>query len=170
MKLIVVSDIHGRHDRLSALLDMHKDADVLIFLGDGLRDLESADAYDRGMSVLAVRGNCDGISFLGNDAPEEHTQTLGGYRIFMLHGHTRGIKSGLERALLAAAERDADILLYGHTHIPEERYIPEGEVCTPVKPLRVFNPGSLGASADGRGRFGLIQIRGKDILMSHGVI
>ena len=171
MKLLIVSDSHGRYDRLSRLLDMHSDADALIFLGDGLRDLDRADAYVRGMSVISVRGNCDGISFLGNDSPEEHTQTLGGYKIFMLHGHTRGVKHGMERAILAAIEREADILLYGHTHIPEEKYVPEGEeLLSPKKPIRVFNPGSLGASGDGKGHFGLIQIKGKELLMSHGTI
>lgn len=173
MKLLVVSDIHGRHDRLSVLLDMHKNADALIFLGDGLRDLERADAYSRGMSVISVKGNCDGTSFLGNDAPTEQLQTIGGYKMLMLHGHTRGVKSGMERAILAAVQSEADILLFGHTHIPMEKYIPESQgegILSLPKPLRIFNPGSLGASGDGRGHFGLIEIRGKDILMSHGMI
>ena len=38
MKLLIVSDVHGRHDRLRAVMDMHKNSDALIFLGDGLRD------------------------------------------------------------------------------------------------------------------------------------
>ena len=168
MKLLIVSDIHGRYERLSRLLDMHKDADALIFLGDGLNDLTRADAYSRGMGVIAVKGNCDGFSFFGNDAPSEHTQTLEGFKIFMLHGHTRGVKSGLGEAISAAVQRDADILLFGHTHQPLEKYIPvedstEGEILK--KPLRIFNPGSLGS-----GSFGLIDIRGKDVLMSHGSI
>jgi predicted phosphodiesterase len=86
----------------------------------------------------------------------------------MLHGHTRGVKSGIGEAISAAVQRDADILLFGHTHQPLEKYIPvedstEGEILK--KPLRVFNPGSLGS-----GSFGLIDIRGKDVLMSHGSI
>lgn len=173
MKLLVVSDIHGRYDRLMMLMKMHRNADALIFLGDGLRDLERANAYASGMSVIAVKGNCDGISFWGIDAPEEHTQTFEGYKILMLHGHTRGVKSGMERAILAAVEQDADLLLFGHTHLPVEKYLPQGEgegILSLPKPLRLFNPGSLGASGDGRGHFGLIEIRGKDILMSHGTL
>ena len=174
MKLIVVSDVHGRSERLSAVLDMHKNADALIFLGDGIRDLYRADAYSRGMSVIAVRGNCDGYCFVGEDYfPEEHCQTLEGYRFFMFHGHSKSVKTSLDLAIEAAVEKDADVLLYGHTHVALEKYLPEGREyggTTTKRPLRIFNPGSLGAGGIGRGSFGLIEIRGKDILMSHGSI
>ena len=171
MKLIVVSDIHGRYDRLISVMDMHRDADALIFLGDGIRDLMRADAYSYSFTVYSVRGNCDGISFLSPDenTPDELCLTFEGFRIFALHGHTRGVKSGSERAIYAAMDKEADLLLYGHTHIPEEKYLPEQSNGYP-KPLRIFNPGSLGASGDGKGHFGLIQIKNGNILMSHGVV
>ena len=63
MRFLVVSDIHGRYERLAKLLDMQKGIDALIFLGDGLSDLDRADAYDRGISVICVKGNCDGFRF-----------------------------------------------------------------------------------------------------------
>lgn len=175
MKLIVVSDIHGRYERLSRVMDMHRDADGLIFLGDGLRDLGRADAYSYPFTVYSVRGNCDGFSFFGegNDAPEELTLCFEGFRFFALHGHTKGVKSGIDGAVAAASARGADVLLYGHTHIAEERYLPEGSELPfgeTEKPLWVFNPGSLGASGEGRGNFGLIEIKKGHILMSHGVI
>ncbi len=174
MKLIVVSDIHGRYERLSALLDMHRDADALIFLGDGLRDLGRADVYSIGISVISVRGNCDGYSFFGEQGtPEELCQSFEGFRFLIMHGHTKGVKSSLEPAIAAAAARDADVLLYGHTHAAEERYLPEGSehaLGVLTKPLRIFNPGSLGASGDGRAHFGLIEIRNGGILMSHGTL
>ena len=168
MRFVVVSDIHGKYDRLSRLLDMHKNADALIFLGDGLSDLVRADAYGRGMSVIAVKGNCDGFSFFGNDAPTELCQTLDGYKFLMMHGHTRAVKSGTDAAVCAAVAADADVLLFGHTHVQTEKYLPEGSEFSGgvlKKPLRIFNPGSLGA-----GQFGLIEIRGQSILMSHGSI
>ena len=128
MRLLVVSDIHGRYERLAKLIDSQKGIDALIFLGDGLSDLDRADAYDRGISVISVKGNCDGFSFLGRQsAPEETTVTFEGYKIFMLHGHTRGVKHSLANAIYAAQEREADILLFGHTHEPLEKYLPAGE-------------------------------------------
>ena len=171
MRLLVVSDIHGRYERLAKLIEAQKGIDALIFLGDGLSDLDRADAYDRGISVISVKGNCDGFSFLGRQsAPEETTVTFEGYKIFMLHGHTRGVKHSLANAIYAAQEREADILLFGHTHEPIEKYLPAGEDYSLSKPLWIFNPGSLGSSGDGWGHYGLIEIRDNGVLMSHGKI
>ena len=171
MRLLIVSDSHGRYERLSELLDRQRGIDALIFLGDGLADLERADAYSRGFGVFAVKGNCDSFSLrLRESAPEESVINLDGYRFLLMHGHTRGVKYGLTNAIYAAREREADILLFGHTHECIEKYIPEGEEYSLDKPLRIFNPGSLGASGDGYGYFGLIEIRKNGILMSHGKI
>ena len=88
----------------------------------------------------------------------------------MTHGHKYGVKRGIEVAAEAAIRKGADLLLYGHTHVPMEKYIPQGETVGDVilpKPLRIFNPGSLG---DSEGSFGVIEIRGGSILMSHGRI
>lgn len=169
MKFIVISDSHGRYERITRVMDMHRDADALIFLGDGISDLERAQAYTRGMTVFAVRGNCDSFSPVLRDAPEnELLLNFEGYRLFLLHGHTRGVKYSLSNAVCAAAEREADILLFGHTHEPIEKYMPEDDSCLRSKPLRVFNPGSLGASCDGYAHFGIIDIRQNGVLLSHG--
>ena len=171
MRFLIVSDIHGRYERLVKLIDAQKGIDALIFLGDGLADLERADAYSRGFGVFAVKGNCDSFSLrLRESAPEESVINLDGYRFLLMHGHTRGVKYGLTNAIYAAREREADILLFGHTHECVEKYIPEGEEYSLDKPLRIFNPGSLGASGGGYGYFGLIEIRKNGILMSHGKI
>lgn len=169
MRLLVISDSHGRYERLSALLDMQKGIDALIFLGDGLSDLERADAYSRGIAVFAVKGNCDSFSTLTRErASDEMTLCFEGYRLLLMHGHTRGVKYGLDNAIYAASEREADILLFGHTHEPLERYLPAGEEYSLEKPMYIFNPGSLGASGDGYGHFGLIEIRPNGVLLSHG--
>ena len=48
---------------------------------------------------------------------------LGGKRIFALHGHTRQVKYGLQMLAEAAKEKQADLVLYGHTHMPKVDYI-----------------------------------------------
>ena len=171
MKLLIVSDSHGRYERLASLIAMHRNIDALIFLGDGLSDLERADAYSGNFTVFAVKGNCDGFSINTRErAPEEMTLCFEGYRILLMHGHTRGVKHGLTNAIYAASEREADILLFGHTHEPLERYLPDGEEYSLSKPLYIFNPGSLGAPGERNGYFGLIEIRKNGVLMSHGTI
>ena len=174
MKLLVVSDIHGRYERLIELMDMHKDADALIFLGDGLADLMRADAYSYPFTVFTVRGNCDAQLFpWRNDAPVEMTLNFEGFKLLLLHGQSRNVKSGLDDALLAAKANGANVLLYGHTHVPQEKYLPGGTMITStvsIGPLHILNPGSLGASSDGKAHFGLIEIRNGQLLTSLGVL
>ncbi|MBR7185036.1 MAG: metallophosphoesterase [Clostridia bacterium] len=162
MKLLVLSDSHGRRDAVRRVLDLHADADALIFLGDGLRDLPDALP----MPLHAVRGNCDSAIFDLPSAPDEQTLCLGGRRIAALHGHTRAAKAGFGRLLALGVEQNADIVCFGHTHAPHEQYIPAGETFfgQPLaRPLYLFNPGAL---LDGR--FGLIELRPGGILLSHG--
>lgn len=164
MKLLVLSDTHGRRDRVERLLELHSDATCVLFLGDGLREVTELCEQKR-MPLRAVRGNCD---FFGvGSVAEEQLLTFGAYTVLMMHGHTRGVKAGLENAVYAAAERGADLLLYGHTHIPIERYLFDDGELRP-KPLWVFNPGSLGNPASGNPSYGLIQIRDGGLLLSHG--
>ena len=172
MKIIVVSDSHGRYDRLTEVMEMHRDADALIFLGDGINDLVRADADSYGFTVYAVSGNCDSVyNFLGNKYPTELTLNFEGFKILAMHGHTRSVKSGINGAVLAAEQKEADILLYGHTHLPFNTYLPEGQEYgygKLSKPMYVLNPGSLRLSDDGQAHFGLIEIRNKNILISVG--
>ena len=171
MKLLVISDSHGRYERISELIATHKNIDALIFLGDGLSDLDRAGVYEEPFAVFSVKGNCDGISLFGRAvSPNESLLELDGYRFLIMHGHTRGVKHSMTNAVYAAIEADADVLLFGHTHEPVEKYIPADSEYSLCKPLYLFNPGSLGASGDGWGYFGLIDIRKNGILFSHGKI
>ena len=171
MRLLVISDSHGRYERISELIGMHKNIDALIFLGDGLSDLDRAGVYDERFAVFSVKGNCDGISLFGRgETKSESVLELDGYRFLLMHGHTRGVKHSMTNAIYAAREASADVLLFGHTHEAIEKYIPADSEYSLDRPLYLFNPGSLGASGDGWGYFGLIEIRKNGILMSHGKI
>ncbi|MBO5883457.1 MAG: metallophosphoesterase family protein [Clostridia bacterium] len=174
MKLIVISDTHGRPSRILEVIGRHPSYDALIFLGDGLRDIDYVSDEIHGL--YAVIGNCDVLSSnlsLKNSVREELFLKFCEYNIMITHGHKYGVKRGIEAAAEAAILKGADLLLYGHTHTPTEKYIPEGETVGNVilsKPLRIFNPGSLGEMRDGEATFGVIEIRGNSILMSHGRI
>ncbi len=169
MTLLVLSDSHGRVNKIEAALALNKNADAILFLGDGLRDISRAEL--EGKSVISVSGNCDAFTF--SAAPDEHMARFGEYNVLLTHGHAFYVKQTLSRAIAYAAQRDADLLLYGHTHTRHDEYFPEGTEIGGVtlrKPLHVFNPGSIGNPRDGRYSFGIITIRGKDILTSHGEV
>ena len=137
MKLLILSDTHGRVDRLAKVLKLHADADAILFLGDGLSDI-ARSGIDIG-KLFCVRGNCDGFSVgSGIYSPNELSLCFDGFNILMMHGHLHGVKSGIDRAVYYAEEKGADILLFGHTHIPCESYLPDT-----AKPMTLVSSGVM---------------------------
>ena len=58
-KLLILSDSHNSTGAVERILHAESDATAVIFLGDGLRDLEEALTLYPKMKVYAVAGNCD---------------------------------------------------------------------------------------------------------------
>ncbi len=132
MRLLLLSDTHGRRARVGEVLTRAKGYDALLFLGDGLRDFD-----ENTLGLVCVRGNCDTFT-LGADAPTERMFYADGKKLLLMHGHEWGVKSGIERALAHAYTLGADALLFGHTHTPLQRYFPVGsELCGVVSRRRV---------------------------------
>ena len=160
MEILIISDSHGRVDNLREVAERCKTVKEILFLGDGLRDIEAAWLD----SAICVRGNCD--MFGADDYPAERILRFGEYTVMMMHGHTYSVKSGFDRAAVAAAERGADLLVFGHTHQKTDLYLPDGSEIGGVvlqKPLRVFNPGALKD-----GSFGVLTLREGIALTSFG--
>lgn len=120
-RALVLSDSHRDYISLVQALQLHPEADTVFFLGDGEDDFytQAVSKLLIGKKVTALAGNGDFYSNL----PKEEIIPLGGKRIFALHGHTRFVKHGLQGLLDAVQENQADIVLYGHTHIPKVDYI-----------------------------------------------
>jgi predicted phosphodiesterase len=59
-KLLILSDSHNSRLAIENILAAEADSiDALIFLGDGLRDLEQALTFYPSLRAYAVAGNCD---------------------------------------------------------------------------------------------------------------
>lgn len=143
-RVLIVSDTHGAKDSLRWVLT-HEQADALIFLGDGMGDLEVVrEVKPKGFFVYRVRGNCD---FAFPDDPAQGLAGFGGVLIFYTHGHGYGVKSGLYQLMEAAEERMADVALYGHTHRQQLDFEDLEDHPT------LFNPGSLGFG----GQYGVME-------------
>lgn len=178
MEILVISDTHGRRYAIEQVLgQLNFRPTTVLYLGDGLRDLSVITGSDRyaDVSVFAVAGNCDGSILFPSDEPEVRTVILGNLRVVMMHGHTHDVKWGLGEAIAYAAGKDADVLLYGHTHAPYEKTLPAGERLRDgtvlKKPLLVANPGSLGSPLYGQNpSFGVLTIKGEAPLFSHGTL
>lgn len=171
INLLVVSDSHGRYEKLEEALERQLKLPEgfrpthLLHLGDGVSDVGKCRGAER-MCHCLVRGNCDGF-FQNPPVPSERVLELGGLKILMLHGHTRGVKGGDFNAVSYAASVGADILLFGHTHTPVSYTLEKGTDLGEEllqKRLTVFNPGSLGYD----GSFGVVSVDGDNISCSHG--
>ncbi len=168
MDILIFSDSHGSTEGMRWALERQPTRPAAILhLGDGVRDALVLE--ESGIPLYTVRGNCDPFLYgLSVACPEECVLAMGGHTILMTHGARYGVKAGLGGLLAAAAQQGADIVLYGHTHQPHEEMLPAGSNVGGVildRPMYVFNPGSIGR---GEHSFGVLTMRGKDLLFSHG--
>ncbi len=168
--LLILSDSHGHPASVSESI-RRTNPDGILFAGDGLRDFSRMELP---CPLWAVQGNCDFLMspliIGGNlqDPPLEELLMFDGIRILLMHGHRYGVKSGLSVAVAHAAHREADILIFGHTHLPTERRLIPGteEGMALTKPLILFNPGSIGDSTSAT--FGTLTLRNGVPLLAHG--
>lgn len=129
MRILIVSDTHGRHTGFDAALREAGAIDMLIHLGD----TEGGEHYIDAMTdcpAYIVSGNNDFFSEL----PKELELGIGKYKAFITHGHYYYVSLGTERLLEEAKERNADIVMFGHTHKP---------VVEEQDGITILNPGSL---------------------------
>ena len=129
MLIAVISDSHGNKTSISKIKKKISNAEVLLFLGDGENDLKEITEDFTG-EVYAVRGNCD---FEGK-YPEERIIEIKGKKIFMCHGHRYGVKYGYNSIYYRGKEVGADIVLFGHSHLP---------IIEECDGLTLMNPGSI---------------------------
>lgn len=150
MKILVVSDTHGDFNTLKRAVLSHSTAEVIIHCGDGESQVQRIKESFPDKAVYNVRGNCDWNS----SAPATEEITVEGKKIFVTHGHLYQAKLTLSLICAEARSRNADILCFGHTHIPTEEYR-DG--------LYVLNPGSCSGCG---ATCGLIEITPGGILTS----
>ncbi|MEV8212451.1 metallophosphoesterase [Leifsonia sp. NPDC077715] len=133
MRLLLISDTHvPKRARVlpPAVLEAVDVADVVIHAGDWV-DAATLDVLEeRSRRLIGVYGNNDGPELRAR-LPEVARAELGGVRFAVVH--ETGPATGRE-ARADAAYPDADVLVFGHSHIPWDTVSPGG--------LRLLNPGS----------------------------
>lgn len=131
MRVLVFSDSHGYVQNMEKALSLQKKPDMVIHLGDYARDAVQAMQGYHDVSLEAVRGNND----WGGDFPSEKLLELNGKRVLITHGHGYRVKYDLSQLVRKGTELNADAVLFGHTHTPEE---------TRQDGILLLNPGSIG--------------------------
>jgi uncharacterized protein len=106
-------------------------ADVVIHAGDWV-DVSLLDALTaRATRVVGVVGNNDGLPLRAR-LPEVATVELAGVRVVVVH--ETGSAVGRERRMDDRFAEQADVVVFGHSHVPWDTTTPGG--------LRLLNPGS----------------------------
>ena len=126
--ILVLSDSHGRNDIIEDILTNEPDADVLFHCGDVCADL--SDVTRDWIPAYAVAGNCD----YSGDYPDELLIKLAGYQFYLTHGHRYSVDWRTDLLCYAGKEKLADVVCFGHTHVPGYDF-DEG--------ILLLNPGSV---------------------------
>jgi putative phosphoesterase len=113
MKVLIVSDTHGRNQNYLRTLEKVAPIDMLIHLGD----LQGGEEYIEsvtGCRIEMVSGNNDFF----NGYPKENIIQIGKYTVMLTHGHRYGVNYSTYDIKEAAKRNKADIVMFGHTHVP----------------------------------------------------
>ncbi len=142
-RLLVVSDSHGNYIKLNNIIREAGFFDVMIHCGDGANDLVHASVPE-GIVRYTVSGNIDLMRMTGLERNIEFT--VEGLDFLVTHGDLYRVKYGFDEIIKEGISREADIVIFGHTH---NQYIKES-------PPVLFNPG-----AANRGQYGIIEVNSK---------
>ena len=155
MNILVFSDSHGHYERLKKVAKLYSNTiNYIIHLGDLVREAEKLkiDFENSSLKVEYVYGNCD-FSINRNDYEKE--LVICEKRFFILHGHTRYVKTSSETLKNLAEQKKYDVVLYGHTHIAKEEY---------HNGAYIVNPGSIQEPRDSsKPSYALINISDNNI-------
>ena len=129
MKVLVVSDTHGRDEKLEAAVQKEAPVDLLVHCGD-------VDGREFFVEALAecpcciISGNNDFFS----DLPREEEIKIGNRRVLVTHGHYYGVSMDIYGLIDEAKARNCQAVFFGHTHKP---------LITEKDGIFALNPGSL---------------------------
>lgn len=150
MRIAVAGDTHGKIKTLIQAFSPLK-PDYLFFTGDYYSDGLKI-ARQLGVQWTGVAGNCD----YGRKGEKEQQLTLAGHNFYLVHGHQYGVKRNLHSLFYRGQELGADVVLFGHTHVP---------VCEKVEDIWFINPGSASLPRLGSpGSYALIDIGSNNII------
>lgn len=111
MKVLVVSDNHADVSVLEDLINIYDDIDLWLHCGDS----EMSSSHPVWETFKSVQGNMDWDSVL----PRILLKELFGTTFLVLHGHRHQIKRTTDLMKEEAKKHSADVVFYGHSHIPK---------------------------------------------------
>jgi len=147
MRILAVSDTHGRCEGIIKEVKNREKFDLLFHLGDYVEDGDKI-AQELDIPAVIVRGNGDFYSHY----QDEELVEFSGKTIFLTHGHMYNVRFDISNLYYRGRELGADLILFGHTHVPLNM-VENG--------IRILNPGSpvFPRSIDKTRSYGIIEIQ-----------
>ena len=122
MKVLIVSDTHGKDENLEKTVMMETPFDMLVHCGD----VEGREIF---IEALAECPCC-----IVSDLPREEEIDIDGNKVLVTHGHYYGVSMDISGVAEEAKSRNCDAVFFGHTHKP---------VIEEIDGVLAVNPGSL---------------------------
>lgn len=155
MKILVISDTHGRTGHVESLIEMYLSHDLthIIHCGDCIDDARRLEMIYPELTVYKVPGNCDFSSYGIENTILVHIDDV---PIMITHGHQQHAKHDYEELWIDAEAHDAKIAIFGHTHIVHKET---------KNGITLLNPGSMTLPKDSTvPSFAMIEIKNSRIM------
>lgn len=107
-KILILSDSHGLTGEVAKIKERHEIENV-IHCGDSELEMDHPILED----MINVRGNCD----FDTNLPYVQQFDINKLNFFVTHGHLYDVGITLHNLHDDAANHDAQIVCYGHTHV-----------------------------------------------------
>lgn len=150
MKILVISDTHGRIDHVERVIEKLKPYGLtdIIHCGDCIEDAKMIEAAYPELTMHKVPGNCD---IAGYGSGSTILDSIEGVPVMITHGHKQHAKYSYEELWIDAVAHEAKLAVFGHTHVAyEERR--DGVI--------LLNPGSMTLPKDGNlPSFAIVEIK-----------
>lgn len=129
--ILIISDTHNSINDCIKLIQNTKDITAIIHAGDCVSDAEDLKSIFPDIPIFYVKGNNDFYSH----APYALTANINGKKIYVVHGHEQRVKYDMSLSALKSEgeARGADLIVFGHTHVPQTEYFGK---------MIILNPGS----------------------------
>ena len=130
MKILICSDSHRKFDIFQKVIEK-EEPEIVIFAGDHSTDAIDMSYIYSNIQFFIVRGNTD---YFDRETLDKLIIEVEDKNILLVHGHLFGVKSYMTDLETEAEKENADICIFGHTHIP---YYKE------KNSIKYINPGAL---------------------------
>lgn len=130
MRILIFSDTHNKINGCLSVIEASDRVDMILHAGDCVEDAEDLSSIYPHIPVYYVKGNNDFFT----SAPNERIIKAAGKRIYLTHGHLQRVKYDYHMLISEAHRQNADLAVFGHTHLPHQEF---------CGALTVLNPGSM---------------------------